>query len=102
MVIVEGIQRKTSNTDISMPAFSEQLNNAQIASVSNYVRSRFAGIDDKVTAQDVQTLRDGGEPPFIMRYINWLMTAGILVMVCLLGGFWYWRKIRRSGRQQIR
>ncbi|MGF6192727.1 c-type cytochrome [Serratia sp. 2723] len=102
MVIVEGIQRKTSNTDISMPAFAEQLNNAQIASVSNYVRSRFAGIDDKMTAQDVQTLREGGEAPFIMRYINWLMTAGILVLVCLLGGFWYWRKIRRSGRQQIR
>ena len=39
---------------------------------------------------------------FIMRYINWLMTVGTLVMVCLLGGFWYWRKTRRSGRQQIR
>jgi D-sorbitol dehydrogenase (acceptor) len=102
MVIVDGIQRKTSNTDISMPSFAEQLNNAQIASVSNYVRSRFAGIDDAVTAQDVQTLREGGEPPFIVRYINWLITTGILVMVCLLWGFWCWRKVKRSGRSQIR
>jgi mono/diheme cytochrome c family protein len=102
MVIVEGIQRKTSDTDISMPAFAEQLSNAQIASVSNYVRSRFAGINDVVTAQDVQNLRDGGEVPFIMRYINWLMAAGIVVMAGLLGGFWRWRKVRRSGRQHTR
>lgn len=102
MVIVNGIQRKSGDSDISMPALGEQLNDAQIASVSNYVRSRFAGIDDKMTAQEVQTLRDGGEPPFIVRYINWLITAGILVVVGLLGGFWYWRKIRGSVRQQIR
>ncbi|TQI81172.1 D-sorbitol dehydrogenase (acceptor) [Serratia fonticola] len=97
MTIAYGIQRKSSDGNVSMPAFSDQLNNAQIASVSNYVRSRFAGIEDQSSALDVQVLRDGGTPPFIMQYINGLIAAGTLVIAVLLGGiFWYWRKVSRA------
>jgi D-sorbitol dehydrogenase (acceptor) len=76
MTIVDGIHRKSSDSDVGMPAFGQQLDNAQIASVTNYVRSHFANIDSQVTAEQVKTLRAGGDAPFIVRYVNVLMAVG--------------------------
>lgn len=92
MTIAEGIHRKSSDSDVSMPAFNQQLNDAQIASVSNYVRLHFAGIHDNIKAADVQTLRNGGEAPFIMRYLNALMAMGVVIVAAVLWGIWKWWK----------
>ena len=92
MTIVEGIHRKGSDSDVSMPAFAQQMNNGQIASLSNYVRSQFANIDDRLSAEDVQTLRHGGEPPFIVRYLYWLIGAGIVIVLLILFGLMRLRK----------
>lgn len=92
MTIVNGIHRKGNDSDVSMPAFADQMDNAQIASVSRYVRLQFAGIDDKLSEQGVQVLRQGGEPPFIMRYLNALMAGAIIIVLLLLFGLIKWRK----------
>ncbi|MFG1174296.1 c-type cytochrome [Erwiniaceae bacterium CAU 1747] len=92
MTVVEGIHRQGSDADVSMPAFAAQLNNAQIASVTHYVRSHFAGISQPVTAEDVSQIRNGGEPPFIMRYKNGFMAACALLLVLIV--LLRWRRKR--------
>ncbi|MBP2168833.1 D-sorbitol dehydrogenase (acceptor) [Erwinia toletana] len=84
MTIVDGIHRKGSDSDVGMPAFGQQLNDAQIAAVTQYVRRHFAGIDQNISAEQVTTLRNGGEAPFIVRYINYLIAAGVIVAIIIL------------------
>jgi D-sorbitol dehydrogenase (acceptor) len=67
-----------------MPAFATELNNAQIASVTRYVRSHFAGINDELTADEVAQLRQGGQAPLIVRYMNWLIAGGVVLVLLLL------------------
>lgn len=86
MTIVEGIHRQGSDTDVAMPAFASQMNDAQIAAVSRYVRYQFAGIESPLTAEEVHNLRSGGEPPFIIRYVNWLMAGSVIVLLLVVFG----------------
>lgn len=84
MTIVDGIHRKTRDADVGMPAFATELNNAQIASVTHYVRSHFAGINDALTADEVAQLRQGGQAPLIVRYMNWLIAGGVMLVLLIL------------------
>lgn len=86
MTIVEGIHRQGSDADVAMPGFASQMNDAQIAAVSRYVRDQFAGIVSPLTAEDVHNLRGGGDPPFIIRYVNWLMAGGVIVLLLVVFG----------------
>ncbi len=90
--LVMSITDKSSDSDVSMPAFNQQLNNAQIASVSNYVRHHFAGINEDITPAEVQNLHNGGSAPFIMRYLHELMALGALIAIAFLFGMWKWWK----------
>ena len=86
MTIVKGIHRQGRDADVAMPAFASQMNDAQIAAVSRYVRDQFAGIESPITAEEVHKLRSGGEPPFIIRYVNWLMAGGVIVLLLVVFG----------------
>lgn len=86
MTISEGIHRPGNDIDVFMPAFGKELNNGQIASVSNYVRLHFGNIDDKLTKNDVLLIRQGGEAPFLLKYINWLMAGGGIIGLIILWG----------------
>ncbi|MBO9197644.1 cytochrome c [Rhizobium sp. 16-449-1b] len=91
MAIVEGIHRPTNDVTVAMPAFKNQLTNAQIAAVSNYVLARFGNDTLKVSEQDVVTLRNGGEVPLLIRATPWLMWGGAcaaaIVLILLIGLF---------------
>nr|WKF61393.1 Fructose dehydrogenase cytochrome subunit [Paraburkholderia busanensis] len=57
-VILHGVQRKTANNDVGMPAFATELNDAQVAALANYLTDRFGNpATPKVTVQDVAKLR---------------------------------------------
>ena len=84
MTIIEGIHRKSSDSDVAMPAFKDQLTDAQVAAITSFVRLHFAGIDHNVTAGQVSTWRQGGEKPFIVKYINLLMTVGIVLAIIVI------------------
>ncbi|KAB7896715.1 c-type cytochrome [Rouxiella sp. S1S-2] len=84
MTVVDGLHRKGSDSDVSMPAFGQQMNDAQIAAVSSYVRSQFGNIKEPVAVDQVKTWRSGGETPFIVRYVNLLMAAGALAVLLIL------------------
>ncbi|MTD29058.1 c-type cytochrome [Erwinia sorbitola] len=86
MAVVNGVHRRGSDAEVFMPAFASQMNDAQIAAVSGYIRLHFAGIDTPLTAADVHMLRSGGEPPFLLRYLYWLIAGGVIVLLLVISG----------------
>lgn len=86
MAVVDGVHRKTNDITVQMPAFGEQLSNAQIAAVSNYVLTHFGNDKLQVSEADVTTLRAGGKPPFLVTATPWLMGAGALVALLVILG----------------
>ena len=96
MTIVEGLNRKSSDGNVSMPAFGKQLTDSQIASVTRFVRYQFSAIDDKITAQQVTGWRNGGDTPFIVSYINYFIGLGGLAVVAVFSLIIFSVKKRRQ------
>lgn len=67
MAIVKGVHRETNDGAVVMPAFGAELNDAQIAAVSNYVLSRFGNPDLSVSAAEVGAYRVGLEEPLLVK-----------------------------------
>jgi D-sorbitol dehydrogenase (acceptor) len=81
MAVLHGVQRNTQQGDIYMPAFGQDMNDQQVAAVSNYVLSRFGNARLNVTADQVKTLRSGGEKPLLVKM---LIPAAIGIIILLL------------------
>lgn len=106
MAVAQGIHRKGADYQVSMPAFASDvtaihaaMNDDQIASITNYVRSRFGGIDQEISGGDVRTIIQGGEQPFLIRNAATLATigfagGGIVAMVLA------WLLLRRLGKNR--
>src|ERR1700691_3346367 len=56
-IVISGTRRHTPADTISMPAFGNAYSDAEIASVANYVTSRFGSKPSQLTARDVAELR---------------------------------------------
>ena len=57
-VILHGVQRKAAGNDVGMPAFAAELNDAQIAALTNYVTTQFGNpAAARVSEKDVARLR---------------------------------------------
>lgn len=91
MAISEGIHRTSADGIASMPAFSAEdqrihteLTPAQIAAVANYVTENFGHGDAQLTATDVNRIRSGGEPSFLIRYAAQLAIAGGVIFLLIL------------------
>jgi len=57
MVILHGVNRRTKDADVMMPAFADELNDDQIAAIANYVTQHFGDPNATLTASDVAKLR---------------------------------------------
>lgn len=57
MVILNGVQRDTDEEEIFMPAFSNRLNDKEIALLANYILQQFGRPQLSVTAEEVEKLR---------------------------------------------
>ena len=57
MVILHGVERKTTDVDVLMPAFASELSDDQIAAITNYVTKQFGNPQTTVTTADVVKLR---------------------------------------------
>lgn len=84
MAINDGIVRQGQDLKVAMPNFGSQMSAAQIASVAQYVRQHFAGIDTPITAEQVTQLQQGGEKPFIVKYTWALIALGVVVVLLIL------------------
>jgi mono/diheme cytochrome c family protein len=57
MVILHGVDRQTKGVAAFMPSFADQLSDAQIAAISNYVTKSFGNPQSTTSAEEVARLR---------------------------------------------
>jgi mono/diheme cytochrome c family protein len=57
MVMLHGVNRETKGATVFMPSFADELNDAQIAAVSNYVTKTFGNPQSTTSADQVAKLR---------------------------------------------
>ncbi|MBB4867894.1 mono/diheme cytochrome c family protein [Pseudomonas nitritireducens] len=82
MAILRGVQRHTNDYQVAMPAFADQLDDGQVAALSNYVLQRFGNPALQVSAAQVGELRAGGAPSLLLRalpYALLLLLLGVLL-----------------------
>lgn len=80
MAILEGVQRKAGGPEVLMPAFSNKLNDEQLVILSNYLLQHYGNPAAKVTAEQVKSLRAGGETSSLVT----LARVGIVLVIVLL------------------
>jgi len=79
-----------------MPAYKDKFNNEEIAQLTNFImhNSDWQNYNDKITAQDIQKLKDGAPPikgwPVIIYFIDFI---GILIVI---GLFWSYKRTIKS------
>lgn len=85
--ILYGVERKTADGDVLMPAFGKQsyvmpLTDQEVADISNYVLQSFGNPKAHVSLDDVETARAGGPVPLIAKVQPYMVPAimlGLLV-----------------------
>ena len=103
--ILYGVERNTPSGHVFMPPFGGQpnaltaLNNEEIAQLANYVFDHHGDPALKVSAQDVQQIREGGPRSNLVTLARIGMAAGVLVVVLLvMVGMGMRRRRSRSAR----
>ncbi|WP_349294938.1 c-type cytochrome (plasmid) [Thioclava sp. 'Guangxiensis'] len=96
MTIAEGISRHDATGYSVMPNFRNDLDDGQIAALANYVQTNFGGTDPKLDKAAVDTIRSGGEVPWIVKNAAWMTWAGIIIaVIVILGLIGVFRRARR-------
>ncbi|MGC6386354.1 cytochrome c [Ewingella sp. S1.OA.A_B6] len=96
--ILYGVDRQVGNEHVLMPKFGEgsyvgQLDDQQIADISNYVLKHYGNAAIQVDAHDVAVLRAGGPVTLLAKlqpYMAPAMVAGVVILLVLI--FWLGRK----------
>lgn len=84
-VIAHGIDRTVGDNHTFMPGFRGSMNNHQIASLANYVRSEFGGSTGSLDASQVTTILSGQvATPWLIRNAAWLTIAAIVIAILVL------------------
>ncbi|TNM61737.1 cytochrome c [Aliirhizobium smilacinae] len=100
--ILNGVDRHTDAGHVFMPPFGDQtnavvqLNNVEVASLSNYLLAQYGNEKLKVTPEDVQVIREGGPKSNIVQLARIGMGAGAAVVVFLLAGLIWYRARRKT------
>jgi len=87
--ILYGVDRKVGDQHVLMPRFDQlsyvdPLTNEQIASISTYVLNQFGNSKLTVTPADVQTVRNGGDVPLLVKAQPWFIPAGVVGLLLVL------------------
>ncbi|MDG6095012.1 cytochrome c [Acetobacter sp. AN02] len=95
MAILKGVHRETDDGDVVMPAFSDELNDAQIAAVSEYVLHRFGNSSLRVSAEDVAALRAERQRSVLSEFSG-VLGAAVACGVAALAGLYLLGAGRRA------
>ena len=88
MAILEGVWPEHGQ---GMPGFAHELDDAQVADISNYVLSDFGGSQVRIDAARVRALRQGGEQHAMLTLARAGMAAAVIAVLALLA----WLMVRR-------
>lgn len=101
--ILNGVDRHTEAGHVFMPPFGDQvnavvqLNNVEVASLSNYLLAQYGNDKLTVTPEDVQVIREGGPKSSIVQLARIGVGAGVAAVLLLVVGFVRYRA-RRNAR----
>ncbi|WP_235037676.1 MULTISPECIES: cytochrome c [unclassified Novosphingobium] len=97
MVILNGLRR---HPDVNMPAFGHALSDIQLATLSNYLTSKWGNPQTQITAKEIGTLRAGGAPsPLLLLARGGMLLIAILLIVALV--WWQYRRLSKRQPQAI-
>jgi mono/diheme cytochrome c family protein len=99
LTVLHGVERRGTLHEASMPAFADDLDDTQIASLVNYVRGTFGNPSHKSDASSIRRLRLNQLPP---SPIDLLMKVGAGVAVVILASavLLWWRR-RKTAPTQV-
>ncbi len=84
-VIAHGVDRRVGGRHTFMPPFRSDLNDAQIASLANFVRTRFGGVTSDLSGEQVTAILDGRtNTPWLIQNAKPLAIAAILMFTIVL------------------
>ena len=98
MAIIEGVERKGADLQVSMPALGGDLNDQQVAAIANYSLQRFGNPLLSVDQQTVASLRRGGDAPLLVVAMPYVIWGGGGLLLCLI----VWGLVVRSQRKRER
>ena len=98
MAIIEGVERKGADLQVSMPALGGDLNDQQVAAIANYSLQRFGNPLLSVDQQTVASLRRGGDAPLLVVAMPYVIWGGGGLLLCLIA----WGLVVRSQRKRER
>lgn len=99
-VIADGVDRQVgSGHHYVMPGFGDTMSHAQIAALSNYAATMFAGVEADLDASDVDAILSGKRGmPVLLRYATpltyALLAGGAALLVFGAARLWRRRKTR--------
>lgn len=88
MAVLEGVWPEEGQ---GMPAFHAELDDGQVADVTNYVMTSFGHSVVTIDAKRVAALRAGGEASPLLLLSRIGMVAGVVLLAALA---WFWRRRR--------
>ena len=101
-VIAHGVNRTVGDKHTLMPSFRSSMNDGQIASVANYVRAKFGGVEGTLNASQVDTILAGQiDTPWLIRYAKWLALLAIVVVTLVVVAI-AWALIRALSHGRVR
>jgi mono/diheme cytochrome c family protein len=103
MAVLHGVERRGSINDASMPAFEDEFDDRQVASLVNYVKDMFGNPQGKVDTAEVHRLRLNQLAP---SPIDTLMKVGggiaaAVVIIALAAFFWFRRRSTSASPQPL-
>lgn len=100
--ILNGVDRHTEAGHVFMPPFGDQvnavvqLNNVEVAALSNYLLAQYGNEKLNVTPEDVQVIREGGPKSNMIQLARIGLGMGAAAVVFLLAGFIWYRARKKT------
>jgi len=88
MVLLDGIERHGegahSGPEVKMQGFRKVMSDVQIATLATYLTKQYGNPDIKVSAEQVRSLRAGGEPSRLALLAQGGIAFGVLIVIALI------------------
>jgi mono/diheme cytochrome c family protein len=93
MAVLHGVERRGTINDAAMPAFADEFDDSQIASLVNYVKDTFGNPQGKVAAAEVHRLRlNIIQPSPVDAFMKVAAGVGVVVLIVVVALFIWLRR----------